>query len=124
MNKESQKVKMLFDKLCAQSRRSFPLSHQPLDAPLKQGVYIIRKEEAVLHVGRTLRGRNGIHQRLKNHLHGLSSFTNVYLKGKGATLRKAGYTYQYLMLEHPRKRALLEAYAVGTLCPEHIGLGV
>jgi hypothetical protein len=26
-------------------------------------------------------------------------------------------------LEDPRKRALLEAYAVGTLCPRHIGLG-
>ena len=123
MNKESQEVKMLFNKLCKQLKRSFPQSHQRLDVSLKQGVYIIRKKETVLHVGRTLRGRNGIYQRLKNHLHGSSSFTNEYLKGKGTTLRGDGYTYQYLVLEDPRKRALLEAYAVGTLCPEHIGLG-
>jgi hypothetical protein len=86
-------------------------------------VYIIRKEETVLHVGRTLRGRDGIHQRLKNHLHGSSSFTNEYLKGNGAILREDACTYQYLELEDPRKRALLEALAVGTLCPKHIGLG-
>ena len=114
---------MLFDELCAQPKRSFPQYRQPLDASSKPGVYIIRKGETVLHVGRTLRGRDGIHQRLKNHLHGSSSFTNEYLKGNGAALREDGYTYQYRELEVPRKRALLEAYAVGTLCPEHIGLG-
>lgn len=123
MNKESQTVKKLFDKLCEQPRRPFPPSRQRLNAIKKQGVYIIRKQKTVLHVGRTLRGRNGIHQRLKNHLHGSSSFTNEYLKGKGATLQEDGYTYQYLILEEARKRALLEAYAIGTLCPEHIGLG-
>jgi hypothetical protein len=123
MNSESQEVRMLYDELCAQPKRPFPQYRQPLDAPSKLGVYIIRKEEPVLHVGRTQRGRDGIHQRLKNHLHGSSSFTNDYLKGKGATLREEGYTYQYLKLEDPRKRALLEAYAVGTLCPKHIGLG-
>lgn len=123
MNKECQEVKMLFDKLCVQPKRTFPLFRQPLDAPSKPGVYIIHKEETVLHVGRTLRGRNGIYQRLKNHLHGSSSFTKKYLKGKGATLREKGYTYQYRVLEDPRKRALLEAYAVGTLCPKHVGLG-
>jgi len=123
MNNESQEVKVLFDELCAQPKRSFPQYRQPLDAPLKPGVYIIRKKETVLHVGRTLRGRYGIHRRLKNHLQGSSSFTNDYLKGNGATLREEGYTYQYLELEDPRKRALLEAYAVGTLCPVHIGLG-
>ena len=110
---------MLFDELCAQPKRSFPQYRQPLDASSKPGVYIIRKGETVLHVGRTLR----IHQRLKNHLHGSSSFTRGYLKGKGAALREAGHTYQYLELEDRRKRALLEAYAVGTLCPKHIGLG-
>jgi len=123
MNRECQEVKRLFDELCTHPKRSFPKSRQPLDAPSKPGVYIIRKEETVLHVGRTLRGRDGIHQRLKNHLHGSSSFTNEYLQGKGTTLREDGYTYQYLVLEDPRKRALLEAYTVGMLCPEHVGLG-
>jgi hypothetical protein len=123
MNKESQEIKNLFAKLYAQPKQRFPQDRQKLNAPLEPGVYIIRKQETVLHVGRTLRGRGGIHQRLKNHLHGSSSFTNKYLRGDGAILRKDGYTYQYLKLEDPRKRALLEAYAVGTLCPRHIGLG-
>ncbi len=123
MNKECKEIKKLFDELCSQPKRAFPKSLQPLNAPSRSGVYIIRKEETVLHVGRTLRGKNGIHQRLKNHLYGSSSFTNKYLQGKGATLRGDGYTYQYLVLEEPKKRALLEAYAFGMLCPEHIGLG-
>lgn len=123
MNNECEEIEALFEELTEQPRRSFPQNRQPIDAPSKPGVYIIRKGEIVLHVGRTLRGRNGLRQRLKNHLHGSSSFTNKYLKGKGSVLREDGYTYQYLVLEDPRKRALLEAYAVGTLCPEHIGLG-
>jgi hypothetical protein len=123
MNNESREIKMLFDELCAQTKRSFPQHGQLLDAPSKPGVYIIRKNETVLHVGRTVRGRYGIRQRLKNHLHGSSSFINDYLKGNGAILREEGYNYQFLELEDPRKRALLEAYAVGTLCPLHIGLG-
>jgi excinuclease UvrABC nuclease subunit len=123
MNSESLEVKMLFDELCAQPRRPFPQYRQPLDAPSKPGVYIIRKEETVLHVGRTLRGKDGLYQRLNDHLHGSSSFTNEYLKGKGATLREAGYTYQYFVVEDPRKRTLSEAFTLGTLCPVHLGLG-
>ena len=123
MNKESKEIKILFDKLCSQPRQSFPQNRQPLIAPSKQGVYIIRNEETILHVGRTLRGKNGIYQRFKDHLYGSSSFTNEYLKGNGKILRGKGYTYQYFKLEDSRKRALLEAYAVGTLCPNHIGLG-
>jgi len=104
-------------------KQPFPKKRQPLDAPLKGGVYIIRKNKTILHVGRTHRGRNGIHQTLANHLHGSSSFTENYLHGNGATLRKKGYTYQYLKLEDSRKRALLEHYAIGTLCPRHLGTG-
>lgn len=123
MNRERQTVKKLFGKLCKQEKQPFPKKRQPLDAPLKGGVYIIRKNKTILHVGRTHRGRNGIHQRLTNHLHGSSSFTKNYLHGNGATLRKKGYTYQYLELEDSRKRALLEHYAIGTLCPRHLGTG-
>ena len=100
----------------------FPQERQQLEAPSEPAVYVIRKEETVLHVGRTLRGRDGLHQRLKNHLHGSSSFTDKYLKGNGAALRK-GYTYQFLVVEDARLRALVEAYAIGRLCPKHIGLG-
>jgi len=100
----------------------FPQERQQLKAPSEPAVYIIRKGEIVLHVGRTLRGKYGLYQRLKNHLYGASSFTDKYLKGNGATLRK-GHTYQFLVVEDARLRALLEAYAIGTLCPKHIGLG-
>jgi excinuclease UvrABC nuclease subunit len=123
MNRESQKVMKLFDQLCKQPKRPFPQYRQSLVASSKPGVYIIRKDDTVLHVGRTLRGRDGLNQRLKNHIHGSSSFTNEYLKGNGAILRGDGYTYQYIVVEDPRKRALVEAYAIGKLCPAHIGLG-
>lgn len=123
MNGESQEIEELFKKLCAQPKRLFPQKRHPLDVPSEHGVYIIRKEDAVLHIGRTLRGKDGLHQRLENHLHESSSFAVKYLKGKGATLRDGRHTYQFLELEDSRKRALLEAYAIGTLCPEHLGLG-
>ena len=123
MNREALEIKNLFEKLRAQPRRPFPQRRQPLVAPAKHGVYIICKGEIVLHVGRTVRGQDGLHQRLNNHLHGSSSFTREYLEGAGRVLREIGYTYQFLELENPRKRALLEAYAVGTLCPQHLGLG-
>ena len=92
-------------------------------APPEPGVYVIRKSDAVLHVGRTLRGKNGLYQRLKNHLHGSSSFTHEYLKGKEVVLRDGKHTYQFLVVKNTRTRALLEAYAIGVLCPKHIGLG-
>jgi hypothetical protein len=123
MNNEHQVIKDLFENLCSQPMRAFPQPRQPLDAPAKHGVYIIRQEETVLHVGRTVRGQDGLHQRLNNHLHGSSSFTRKHLNGKGATLRESGFTYQFLELEDARRRALLEAFAVGVLCPKHLGLG-
>ena len=32
-------------------------------------------------------------------------------------------SYHSLVVKDARLRALLEAYAIGSLCPEHIGLG-
>ena len=121
--KESLQIEELFEELCNQPRELFPEKRQQLIAPAEQGVYIIRKEETVLHVGKTLRGKNGLSQRLKNHVSGSSTFAEEYLKGHGSILRDGKHTYQYLELADPRKRALLEAFATGTLCPEHIGLG-
>ena len=122
MTPERQKVEELFNTLCKQPMLQFPQNHKKLEVTSKQGVYIIRKGDIVLHVGRTLRGKKGLYQRLEDHLHGNSSFTKEYLKGNGAALRK-GHTHQYLVVEDARLRALLEAYAIGTLCPKHIGLG-
>ncbi len=122
-NEECRQIEQLFEELCRQPRRLFPQQRQPLHASSKEGVYIIRKEESVLHVGRTRGRQNGLFGRLNDHLHGASSFTREYLHGDGAILRDGKHTYQYLELADPRKRTLLEALATGTLCPEHIGLG-
>ena len=122
-DRNCQEILALFENLCSRPTQVFPQKYQSLDVPTTQGVYIIRKRGTVLHVGRTISGRAGLHQRLRNHLNGASSFTNKYLNGDGALLRKTEYTYQYLVLADKRKRALREAYTTGTLCPKHIGLG-
>ena len=119
---EKEIVQLLFEKLCEQPSLPFPEERKTLNAPYEQGVYIIRKGSEVLHVGRTPRGRGGLHQRLSNHLHGSSSFTKQYLNGAGDKLRQ-GHTYQCLAIADSRQRALLEAYAIGMLCPAHLGLG-
>lgn len=122
MTSERQKVKELFKALCKQPMSQFPQPHRKLQATSEPGVYVIRKGDIVLHVGRTLRRKKGLCQRLKDHLHGNSSFTNEYLNGNGAPLRK-GHTHQSLVVKDATLRGLLEAYAIGTLCPKHIGLG-
>jgi hypothetical protein len=95
-----------------------------MDAPNKQGVYLIYSpgSKKVVHVGRTYRGTAGLRQRLRNHLHGSSSFTQEYLEGHGRKLRE-GYTFRCLPVTSARQRALVEAYATGYFCPAHIGTG-
>jgi excinuclease UvrABC nuclease subunit len=101
----------------------FPKSGVRLDAPAEQGVYVIRGGNgSVLHVGRTTRAKNGLRQRLANHLQSRSSFAIVYLGGNGSRLRR-GYTYQYLVVPNPRTRVLLEYAATVRFCPRHLGDG-
>ncbi|HYN81831.1 MAG TPA: GIY-YIG nuclease family protein [Gemmatimonadaceae bacterium] len=120
---EPPKIRKLFQSLRGASRFAFPRRRERIQAPDKHGVYIIFSPRgAVLHVGRTLRGKRGLRQRLKNHLHGSSSFTIQYLKGKGSRLR-SGYEFSFIEISDARTRALLEAYAVGRLCPKHLGVG-
>ena len=89
----------------------------------RQGVYILLDEKnKVAHVGRTLRGKNGLRQRLNNHLRGQSSFVRNYLEGQREIIR-AKYPYRYLIIENDRERALVEALGIGKLCPKHLGLG-
>jgi len=115
-------VRSLFEELKLQSRFRFPNSRHEWDAPDTHGVYVIYSQHGkVLHVGRTLRGKKGLRQRLKNHLHGSSSFTKQYFGGKGAKLR-GKYKYSFLEIPDARTRALLEALATGILCPKHVGL--
>lgn len=118
-------IEALYAKLMANGTQTFPDRHQSFkpEVKKKQGVYVIyNSKDRVVHVGRTYRGREGLFQRLRDHLHGSSSFTNRYLNGDGDKLRK-GYTFRYLVVSSARKRALLEAYATAYLCPLHLGLG-
>jgi hypothetical protein len=120
---QPKEIHRLLQKLLKAKQESFPQKRQPPNAPTDPGVYIIYDPKGrVAHVGRSVRGKNGLHQRLKNHLQANSSFTNNYLKGDGSKLRN-GYKYKYLVIQDPRKRALVEALAIGTLCPLHLGLG-
>lgn len=119
---ERKMVAKLVSRLLRADRVFFPCTGERLNAPVEQGVYVIYSPRGkILHVGRTTRGAKGLRQRLNNHLHTQSSFTVFYMKGHGARLRN-GYSFKYLPVENARRRALVEAYAVGLLCPAHIGL--
>lgn len=123
LSREQKAIRVLFSRLRRSPRQKFPKNGKP-KATDKQGVYVIYDpRNRVLHVGRTPSGADGIRQRLNNHLHNQSSFSNKFLKGHGEKLRR-GYKYRCLIVPSRKRRALLEAYAIGYLCPAHIGLGV
>ena len=116
-------VERHFKKLREQPLRIFPDARRELEAPSELGVYIIYNPKGkVVHVGRTTSAKGGIAQRLRNHMSGNSSFTRVFFKRDGSKLSK-GYKFRCLIVEHARLRAYLEAYAIGRLCPAHIGTG-
>lgn len=121
---EARRVASLFKQLNDNPLQEFPQEKGHVLAPDTQGVYIIRDaKRLVSHVGRTVRGKSGLHQRLRNHLAGKSSFVKVHLSGHASKLRE-GFTFQYLEIKDPRERALVEHYATAALCPLHLGLGV
>ena len=123
MTQEPKTIRPLLQKLINSESHLFPPKYQPIEAPTEHGVYIIyNSQDQVVHVGRSVSGQEGLHQRLTDHLQGASSFANNYLDGDGSKLRN-GYKFKYLVIPDPRKRALLEALATGTLCPLHLGLG-
>ena len=122
-SKESKTIHQLLQELISSESHFFPPYRQRLKAPTEHGVYIIyNSKDEVVHVGRSVRGKNGLHQRLIDHLQASSSFANNYLEGDGSKLRN-GYKFKYLVIHEDRKRALVEALATGTLCPLYIGLG-
>jgi len=120
---ELQSIRKLFAKLIRAKRTAFPREGVHLVAPDKQGVYLIYSPRGqVLHVGRTVSGQKGLQQRLKNHLQGKSSFTAADFKRDGSQLRSS-HSYAFVRVRNDRHRALLEAFAVGNLCPKHLGVG-
>ena len=117
------RVRRLFERLLSAPLVRFPASGFKIEAPKRQGVYIIvHSRRGVLHVGRTTRGRNGLYQRLKNHLQARSSFVVLFARPQRLDLRK-DCRFRYLAVANPRTRAFLEALATGELCPAHIGTG-
>jgi excinuclease UvrABC nuclease subunit len=101
----------------------FPMRGQKLVASESHGVYLIKDPNGVVaHVGRTLRGKSSLTQRLNNHLSGASSFVAKSLNKDGSLLR-GRYTYQFIEVTDPRERALLEHIATAWHCPIHLGLG-
>jgi hypothetical protein len=126
MTREQKDVEEQFNQLIGAQKETFPEAgkRKALNAPESRGVYVIYDPcGLVVHVGRTPSGKGGLAQRLQNHLHSQSSFTEKYppLNGDGSKLRD-GYTFRCISVPDDRLRALLEAYAIGHLCPAHIGL--
>jgi len=120
VTREREQVAKLYSALVASPLVKFPA--KSLVAPMQQGVYVIYGPNGrVLHVGSTPSGLQGIWQRLRNHLYKASSFTLVHLKGNGAQLRN-GYGFRCVVVTNHRLRALLEHYAIGHLCPAHLGI--
>ena len=121
--REAETVSTLFAKLMESPLQLFPESGQRLIAPDLRGVYVIYGPRGkVLHVGSTPRAKRGVAQRLRDHMAASSSFTKKYLKGDGSKLR-GKCKFRCLVVKNPRRRALLEAYAICHLCPDHLGLG-
>ena len=123
MGDEVVRIRDLFNQLVNAPLTAFPMPRKKLNVPVECGVYVIYgRDYEVLHVGRTTHTRRGLLQRLKGHLAAKSSFVNNHYKGEAHSLRD-GHSFRCLVVQDPRERALLEAYAIGCLCPLYIGLG-
>lgn len=121
--KERVRIKALFDALEARPLVHFPQSRKPIVAPSVHGVYVVRDPDGiVVHVGRTVRGKAGLAQRLRNHVNAKSSFVRAYLGGSAERLRN-GFTFQFIEVPDDRERTLLEHFATAWYCPVHLGLG-
>ena len=120
---ERERIARLLAELDLKPVLPFPPAGQPLRASKNQGVYVIRgPENIVVHVGRTLRGKSGLQQRLRDHLAERSSFVQESLGRAGSKLRE-GFTYQCMEVPSDRERALLEHIATAWHCPKHLGVG-
>jgi hypothetical protein len=123
-DREQIEIEELLAKLMREPCHPFPARRAKLEASNRKGVYIIYSpQDKVLHVSSTPRAKGGIEQRLRDHLHGNSSFTDSYFGGDGSKLSE-GYKYRYIVIDNGRQRALVEVLGIGQLCPAHIGNGL
>jgi hypothetical protein len=122
---EPQQIERLLRTLNKQPKVPFPVPRARLLAPHTQGVYVIRNSRGrVMHVGRSHRGKKGLHQRLTDHLAGKSSFVGSYWERYRAVPKfRKGYTFQYLEVVDSRHRLLLEYLATVRLSPRHLLTG-
>ena len=121
--REFNKIEQLFNRLIATKPDKFP-SEKKLKITCEHGVYIVyNKQKLVAHVGRTIRGKNGLCQRLNNHIESNSSFAKNYLQKNNLSVRD-GFSFCFIAVEDSRQRVLLESYTSGRLCPLHVGTGI
>ena len=122
-DRESKVILKLYNKLCKSKLFSFPEKGK-VNVTNKHGVYIIYGlNNKILHVGMTPYGKEGLNQRLYNHISKTGIFYKAYLKPHNICLRSIG-KFRYIEIEDARVRALLEALTAGKLCPLHFGTGV
>lgn len=119
---EPEKIMTLYTKLIASKQHIFPIKGK-MNVSTKHGVYIIYSpSDEVLHVGNTPSGKEGLNQRLYNHISCTGIFYKEYLEPRNINLR-GEYKYRFIEVENSRERALLEALTQGLLCPAHFGTG-
>ena len=113
------RIKALYGKLHNIKREVFPKERrQPLNAPEEAGVYVIYDPKGkVDHVGES----TSIARRLRDHMGARSSYVIKSLNNDGSQLRSKRYKFRCLPVSTPRQRMLLQALAIGLLCPRHIG---
>jgi len=120
--KEPEIIKDYYKNLMASDFHHFPKKGR-VKVTDNHGVYIIfSPDNEVLHVGNTPSGRNGLNQRLYNHITKTGVFYRKYLKKYNISLRGM-HKFKYLVVHDVRHRALLEALTAGSLCPAHFGTG-
>lgn len=119
---EQEKIMRLYQDLIDSETFLFP-SAGKVQVSTKQGVYIVYdNNDLTLHVGKTNGGKNGLNQRLLNHVRNQSSFSKLYMQRNKIALRDWG-KFQFIEIADSRERSLLEALTAGLLCPKHIGTG-
>lgn len=117
---EAERIKELFNTLINSELYKFPIAGKVVVSK-DQGVYIIfNSESCAAHVGNTVRGKEGLNQRLNNHLKNQSTFAQKFISPNNYSLRSE-FRYQYIVVPSARDRALLQALAIGLLCPLHLG---
>jgi hypothetical protein len=101
--RERRAVETLFKELVGAPRKKFPRSAVELNASRRRGLYVIYDRRGrVAHVGRTPKAKDGIVQRLRNHMRGQSSFVAHHLKGDGSRLWRDKFEFRWIVVRGGR----------------------